>query len=378
MIYLIPIILCLLGILVYDNPAKKSKGWLLWSILFLTLVSIFGLRYKVGADTYNYMHFFSWSPTIDRWEPISLSGFEPGFTWLTAVIKSFTDDIYAYQIVLSFLMTLLLMDFIRKNTDYRFLAMLLVFVSMYFYFSTEVIRESLAIAGLLTVYPLLEKKHYILYILFVLLFSTLHFSALICLILPLANKLSLNRNFFLLLCAFLLCSFALFPLITMLSNYYVFERLLRYDDNLNVGYGWKGFRFIYFGVLPMYIVNLFHKRYRVPCKFEGIICLQILFSFGLWIIPVIFQRLINYTIIFYLVSLAQMTGTVLRSSDWKKNCASNMLQSQRVMARLLLIITIIAHSTYYIHLSFYKIWIPYHSFFDEVEVTERSKFVPGG
>ena len=378
MIYLVPIILCLMGILKYDTPERHNKGCYLWGILFVTLVLIFGLRYKVGADTYNYMYFFSWSPTLDKWEPISLSGFEPGFTLLTAIIKTYSEDIYVFQTVLSFLMTLMLMNFVRKNTEYCFLAMLLIFISMYLYFSTEVIRESLALAGVLTAYPLIEKKHYILYILFVLLFSTLHISALISLLLPLADKMKLNRTFFLILLAFMLGSVALFPIITSLSQYSIFVKLLRYDDAINVGYAWKGFRFLYFAILPLYVLNLFHKRYRVPCKYEGIICLQILFSIGLWIIPVIFQRLINYTIIFYLVSLAQMTGTVLRDPSWKLTHTDLLLKSQRVMARSLLIITIIAHSTYYIHLSFYKIWIPYHSYFDETEVSERNKFVPGG
>lgn len=378
MIYTIPLSLCILGMLVYDNPAKQSKGWFLWLILFLALVSIFGLRYKVGADTYNYITFFTWSPKIGDWKPLSATGFEPGFTYLAAIIKTYSEDIYVFQSTISFLMTLMLMDFIRRNTEYKFLAMLFIFVSMYFYFSTEVIRESLALAGFLTVYPLWERKHYFLYFIVVTLLCTIHFSAVICFFLPIANRMKLNGRFFVILCAFVILSFALFPLITFLSDYYIFRKLLRYDDQINVGYAWKGLRFIYFSLLPLYAVNLFHKRYKVPCKYEGIICLQILFGVGLWIIPIIFQRLINYTIIFYLVSLAQMLGTVLRDSKWRILYSRSYIQIQRKMARAMLIMTIIAHSTYYIHLSFYKIWIPYHSVFDEIEVPERSEFVPGG
>lgn len=377
MIYLIPIILCLLGMLLYDNPANKSKGWFLWLTLFVTLVSIFGLRYKVGGDTYNYMTFFSWAPDIYDWQPISVTKFEPGFTYLAAIVKTFTDDIYIYQTILSFLMTSMLMTFIAKNTEYKFLAMLIIFFSMYLYFSTEVIREGLALTGMLLIYPLWNRKHYVLYILMVLFLSSFHISALVGLFLPLADKMKLNKRFFVILFFFVLGSFALFPVIRFLSNYYIFEKLLRYDDLINVGYGWKGFRFIYFCLLPLYIVNLFHNKYKVPCKFEGIICLQIIFGVGLWIIPVVFQRLINYTIIFYLVSLAQMLGTVMRDPVWKANHRFAYLKTQRSMARIALVLTFLAHSTYYIHLGFWERYIPYHSYFDPIEVPERQKFVEG-
>lgn len=376
MIYTIPILLCVLGMLVYDAPAKKTKGWTLWILLFLTLVSIFGLRYKVGGDTYNYMHFFSLSPDIYDWQPISISQFEPGFTYFSAIIKTFTDDIYVYQTILTFMMTSMLMWFVAKNTEYKFMAMLVIFISMYIYFSTEIIRESLALSFFLVSYHFWEKKKIIIFILIVLLLSTLHISALFCLVLPLANKMRLNFKFFIMLFAFILGSIALFPIIKMLSEYYIFEKLLRYDEHLYVGYAWVGFRFIYFSVLPLYCLNFFHKRFGIPCKYEGIILLQIILGVGLWIIPVIFQRLINYTIIFYLVSLAEMLGTVLRDSKWSLS-HRNSISFQKAIARTMLVLTILAHSSFYIHLGFWERYIPYHSVFDPINEPGREKFVAG-
>ena len=377
MIYLIPIILCLLGMLIYDNPTKESKGYFLWLILFVTLVSIFGLRYKVGGDTYNYMNFFLDSPDIYDWQPISVSLFEPGFTYLTAVVKTFTDDIYVYQTLLSFLMTSMLMFFIAKQTEYKFLAMFLVFFSMYLYFSTEVMREGLALTGILVAYPLWSRNHHVLYVLIVLFLSFFHISALVGLILPFADRMKLDKRFFVVLFYFLLGSFALYPFVDFLSDFYIFEKLLRYKDQINVGYGWKGFRFIYFSILPLYIVNMFHNKFQVPCKFEGIICLQIIFGVGLWIIPIVFQRLINYTIVFYLVSLAQMFGTVMRDPEWQNDKETEYLQGQRSMVKFVLILTLLAHSTYYIHLGFWERYIPYHSYFDPIDVPEREIFVAG-
>lgn len=378
MIYFIPLLLCLIGMILYDNAEKKSKGNFLWGLLFVILVSIIGLRYKVGGDTYNYMAFFEYSPDIYDWSFFDLSAFEPGFRLITSLIKTFFDDIYIYQTILSFLMTFMLMRFIRKNTTYKFLAMLLVYIAMYLYFSTEIIRESLAVTGFLTVYSFWRKKKYLWYYMIVLLLCTLHYSAIICFLIPFANRLKINLTFFLVLFVFVGFSFALFPIVKYLSGFFVFEKLLRYDNLINVGYGWKGFRFIYFSLLPLYVLNMYHNRFKLESKFESIICLQIIFGVGLWIIPVIFQRLINYTIIFYLVSLAEMTGTILRDTNWERKISGPDLHIQRIMARGLLVLTILAHSTYYIHLDFYKLWVPYHSCFDEIEYADREQFVPGG
>ena len=55
MIYLIPLVLMIIGYSKYDFPKCKTKDFVLWGLLYFVLVSIIGLRYKVGGDTYNYM-----------------------------------------------------------------------------------------------------------------------------------------------------------------------------------------------------------------------------------------------------------------------------------------------------------------------------------
>lgn len=379
MIYLIPLILILIGCFQYDRPSrKKNQGVWLWCVILVCLVMIIGFRYKVGGDTYNYMTYFEWSPTLANWEPFDASGFEPGFSLITSAIKTYFDDIYVYQTIISFIFTVLLMRFIRLNTPYKFLGMMLVFFSMYLYFATEIIRESLAVVGGLTIYPLVEKKKYILYGLLVILLSSFHASALIFLIFPLAKNMRFNETYIVILIAFLIFSFALFPLLEYLSHYYIFKKLLRYVDQINVGYAWKGFRFIYFCLLPLCVLYVNKNRFKVQIKYEGIICLQILFGIGLWIIPIIFQRLINYTIIFYLVSLSQIAGTVLRSKEYENYYGKIKCNMRRQTVTTLLVLTLLAHSSYYIHLGFYERYIPYHSIFDPIEVPERSKFVAGG
>lgn len=54
----------IIGYSKYDFPKRKTKDFILWGLLYLVLVSIIGLRYKVGGDTYNYMAYFDYAPEL--------------------------------------------------------------------------------------------------------------------------------------------------------------------------------------------------------------------------------------------------------------------------------------------------------------------------
>lgn len=377
MIYTIPLILLVIGFLSYDNNKPSKRANFLWGFIYIFLVLMIGLRYKVGGDTYNYMTYFSWAPELKYWEPFDLSGFEPGFSLLTSAIKTLTDDIYVYQTIISASATFMLMHFIRKHTPYRFLGMLLVFVSMYLYFSTEVIRESLAIGGLLMSYDLALKRKYLPYYAICLLLVTLHSSAVIGFLLPFFRYLKLDKKFLLWVICTIIVGFALSSFMGWLAQYYIFSKLLRYNTQLHVGYGWIGFRFIYFALLPYLTLRLNKKYFHIPLEYEHLICLQILMGISLWFVPIVFQRLINYTIIFYLVSLAHIIGTSLRDREYLTAYTLGGVRMRGQLAKILLVLTICAHSTYYIHLHFHERYIPYHSIFDPIEEPMREKYVAG-
>ena len=377
MIYLFPILFLIIGYKIYDKPYSSKSGYTLWSIVFILLVLIIGLRYKVGGDTYNYMTFFSWSQELSLWEPINPAAFEPGFSLLTSAVKTFSDNIYVYQTIIAVLQTYMFMLFIRKRTPYKFLALLLLYISMYIYFTTEVVRESLAIGGLLMTYSLLEKRKYVLYYMFSLLLMTFHSSAVICMCLPFIRHLKFKNNFIVYVLIFAVFGFFCAGIMQKLGSYYIFQKLLRYFEYGNVGYAWCGLRFIYFSILPTLTLYLAKRKLKINVMFENIICLQILMGVGLWFVPIVFQRLINYTIVFYIVSLSNIIGTCLRDLKYKSSISQYSQKCRGQLVKLLLYLTIIFHSSYYIHLNFYERYIPYHSVFDPIDVYEREKHVAG-
>lgn len=377
MVYFIPFILCVFGHLKFDREYGHKGTWFLWVIIYLYLVLLIGLRYKVGGDTYNYMEYFNWCPELDLWEPFDISLFEPGFTLFSSAIKTIWNDIYFYQTVIAAIMVFLLMSFIKQNTRYIYIGMLLVYVSMFLYFSTEIIRESIAVCICLLSYKLLENKKYLLYYAIALLSLTIHSSASFMLILPFFLRIRLNGRFLLVLLSFMFICLLLSPLIEYLSNYYIFEKLLRYNHMGNVGYAWKGFRTIYFSVIPFVIMYLCKFKYKIVPKFESIVCVQILMGIGIWFYSVIFQRLINYTCIFVFVSIAEMLGTILCSKEYRLKYSNRIINIRRKTARILLVLLIAFHSSFYIHLSFYERYYPYHSVFDPVDEPLREKYVAG-
>ena len=378
MIFIIPIILILIGYAKYDFPQKKNKGDFLWGVIYVVLVLIIGLRYKVGGDTYNYMTYFLWIPEIRYWQPFDSSSFEPGFSFITSVIKTLTDNIYIYQTIISAVMTIMLMDFINRHTEYRFLALLVVYVAVYPYFSTEIVRESLAVCGLLVSYDYLKDKKYLQYFIVCLLLTTIHSSAVVTFLFPIIRHLKFDKRMLIYGLSVVFLGFFMPRFMDVLAHkFFVFEKLLRYSSQGYVGYLWCGFRFLYFSLLPILVLLICKNNYKLTCQFEGIICFQILLGLGLWFVPIVFQRLINYTIVFYIVSMVQMLGTVMRDPDYWKHFNRQVVNARIGVAKMIIWLTLLAHSSYYIHLNFYKRYIPYHSVFNPIEVPERENFVAG-
>jgi len=377
MIYTIPLLMLIVGCWNYDRSNKPKMGLGLWILIYIFLVLMMGLRYKVGADTYNYIVYFSGAPDLKYWEPFDFSGFEPGFSLLTSAIKTLSDNVYVYQTIIASAMTFMLMAFIKRSTEYKFLGMLLVYIAMYPYFSTEVVRESLVVGGFLLAYPLLNKKRYVVYYSICLLLLSIHSSASLCFLMPLFKNLRFNNKFIVYIFFVLVTGFLLPLLMERLAGNYIFHKLLRYNKQVYVGYAWCGLRFLYFSLLPMFCLYLCKNRFQLKCKYENMICLQILLGFGIWFVPIVFQRFMNYTIVFYLVALADIIGTIFR--DWNYRCQIPMIswEGKARLAKILLVLTIFAHSTYYIHLNFYEIYIPYHSMFDPIDEPMREKYVAG-
>ena len=97
--YAIVILLALVGFFFVDNKhAQRNKGiWI--ALIWLVLTLLIGLRFQVGGDTINYMGDYNWRNGLLEWEFDLTDKYQPGYTFLCSIAKSFSSEFYVFQLI---------------------------------------------------------------------------------------------------------------------------------------------------------------------------------------------------------------------------------------------------------------------------------------
>ena len=172
-----------------NSSNRRRKIYLI--VTFGVLILVAGLRDpSVGTDLaghyakrYNMIGSYSWSqiPTFS-----ATIGYEIGYCYFTRFLHFFSSDVQFFVFATSFLMCAAFGYFIYKeSTDVVLSAELMLFNCFYYRFMT-MMRQGLAISIILVAYTLLngserKLKDYIKFALLILLASTFHSSAILCL-----------------------------------------------------------------------------------------------------------------------------------------------------------------------------------------------------
>lgn len=158
-------------------------------ILFVSCVILAigaGYRSFYWMDTFRYIEFFlsnRYTPTISEYSfgdpPKGYD--EQGFFFLSIIIKTFTDDVYAYFLVISLLTMFILYDDLRKYSPYPLMG-LLCYVSR-FYCGRNLVQIRSALSYVIIVWGLqyVYKKEFVKFLLVVFIAYHFHHSALIAL-----------------------------------------------------------------------------------------------------------------------------------------------------------------------------------------------------
>lgn len=369
--YLIPACLATVGLLRYDLSDHSRGKRLLWVALYLYLVLLMGLRFEVGGDTLTYMSWFTWAHSLAKWEPFNPANvFEPGFTFICACVKSLGGEFYHLQIVHAIIINSCLFFFISKNTKYWFSALLVAFLTYYIYFSTEILREAIAIFIFVLNFKSFEERRWGRFYLGVVCCIFFHLSASFLLVLPLLSRLKFNRSYIWAVGIFIALCMFLKPLFSMVSDIApaVGAKAEGYGKHTYVGYIWVGLRLIQFTIIP-YLTLLFCKKiFRCKPKFEIAYLIIMLMGIGIIFVPIIFQRFTNYYYPLLSLSLADVLCRYIKS----------LRLNRRVAALVLTLLITVGYGSYYFHLGFYKRWIPYSSIINPVSYSFRQKFINGG
>lgn len=187
MIYLIPMLLMVVGIYLYDYRQQERGKILLWILLLIILVCIAGFRYRMGIDSIKYENYYHWQQhTLAelRADDFKDTRFAPGYVILSTICRTITYEFMLMQFVVSIAINSVVFYFFWKNTRHIFTAVLIYYFFLYLNLNMEVIREALAVSVFLLAWPFFrDGKWWAWYGMSILAFM-FHLSAIFMFVLP--------------------------------------------------------------------------------------------------------------------------------------------------------------------------------------------------
>ena len=149
MIYLFLLVLILIGVYKYDLKPLKYKGVgykNLEFVVFLLLVLIPGLSYRIGVDTPGYMRDYDMSLPLSKLSLNYLRYYSDEYGWLffQSICKSLFDEYAFMHTMQCLLLHLSLYYFIAKLSSRHFIVLLLYTITVWGHLCFEALRESLA------------------------------------------------------------------------------------------------------------------------------------------------------------------------------------------------------------------------------------------
>ena len=185
--YVVVLILILFGIYWYDYRNEKLGRLFYWVIICLFLICIGGLRYRLGQDTITYIgDYNSLHPLSQlRADDFERTRFAPGFVILSSIFKQFTPEFTWFQFFQSAVVNSVLFYFFYKHSRHIFFCALVYFFYLYFLFTFQVMRESLAVCIFLLSWRFFREGKWLLWYLCSIVAFFFHMSALVMFFLPL-------------------------------------------------------------------------------------------------------------------------------------------------------------------------------------------------
>lgn len=188
MLYIMIFLLLLLLTYRYDY-CNSIKGRTLWTVIvWLILILVAGLRYRIGTDSIRYEVYFvrDYPPIYDlESSDFENSRFSPFYIILNSIVKTFTSDFMVFQFVHATIVCTTIVLFFKKNPRHFFLAMTLFCVFLYLTLLTEVLRESLAVCVFLWSWTYFKNRNWILWYAMSFIAVMFHTSAVMMFVLPL-------------------------------------------------------------------------------------------------------------------------------------------------------------------------------------------------
>jgi len=344
------------------------------------LVLLFGLRYRVGGDSMNYIIRYETFPAVSELFAggLEFGRFQPLWQLLFASVRHISSDFVVFQIIHAIIVNTIIFKFINQNTRYFFTGILVYFICYSFYFNMEVLRESLAISiFLLSLKPFSQKRWFKYYIIVTISFL-FHFSAIILFILPLFREFQINyRNVLLLFSYFILgilfsrlarLILSSMEVISSLSS--VIEPYLHYTFTI-----W-GMLYVVIAyiVFPILIYILAKNYFHISIPYYQFLAFYVLVGASISYF-VIFERFLNYFTPILCLYITEVLHALFREKGRLR------LRISATAISFTLICTLFVHA-YFSDTSdiapntrWYYHWYPYSSIIDKRISEDRERLI---
>lgn len=344
---------------------------------YLILVSVAGLRYKVGGDTYNYMYMHEFLPNLGSLFSVDVGSEKLQPLWLifSAAAKSIADDFYILQFLHAITVNAIIFKFVWNNTRFRHTGILLYSFSLFPYFNFEILRESLAICCFLVSIRYYASNNLIRYYFLTTLAFLFHFSAVFLFLLPFIKKFKLKVTGLLIL---FLMSALLNPVVMAAMNSTIAAQLVGFAIGGYESYSYTFFGLIsiliYYLLVPLVLTWVTQNKLKVCTQYAGVArnglvvaaCIPLFF---------IFYRFFNYFSVLYLLMACETIHGIAREKMFRN--------IKLIVLPFLFCLTVIFYAgkyfqdTSYLAESsrWYNRWYPYHSIFDPVSLPLREQMI---
>ncbi len=310
------------------NSETPKKVFL--ALIVIVMVLIIGLRYRVGTDTIMYTDRFDLFPTFDSLfsrREYELE-YEPFYTFLCICVRSITNEFWPVQMICAAISTTCIVIFLYRTCKNVFLGVFFYLIFQWLYFSVEIMRESMAIGIFLLNFKNLEEKNWLKYYLFALVGMLFHYSSALTFVFPLLIYLRVNI-WFVAVCAGMV---AITPLVENLNKFlelgFVTAKITTYiKDGENQNVNWHVMEFIRNAIPAIFLLFVCRKRNLNPW-YRAMLLLQILLTCGSLAIPIVFQRLTNYSTMFVNIVLCNYLSNSKVSLPMRTFAASFIILTQ--------------------------------------------------
>ena len=177
-IFLLVVIFIILELIIKNNIKKNN----LFKLMMLLFTVIGCLRsYKVGTDTYFYFYDYTLIPEMSFTDLSSLR-YEFGFSLLCKLLGTIFADPQFLLVFTSVFMNFVTYKFIKNNTKNHLLAGIFFFTLNYYFEFLCLMRQGIALSFILISYEKLKNNKNIQFLLFLIIATLFHTSAIIMLL----------------------------------------------------------------------------------------------------------------------------------------------------------------------------------------------------